>query len=268
MNNKRCTNRSLWRSLLLGIAIVMSFTTGPVMGATIGSDPEANKILQSMSSYLGKTKAFGIEADIDVEIVSQNGQKLQLSSYSTILVERPNKFNMTRKGLISDAQFIYDGKNLTIYGKNLNFYTRIEADGAIDSALRAYEFETGLPVPGADLLLSDSYAILTEGVDSSTYIGTAYVNGIECHHLAFREAKVDWQIWVKTGDKPVPMKYIITTKWHTAAPQYQIRFRNWDTSPDIKKDQFSFAIPDGARELDVIPINEIGEFISKEKGKK
>jgi hypothetical protein len=92
--------------------------------------------------------------------------------------------------------------------------------------------ETGLNAPGADLLFSDPYAILSAGIESSVYIGIAYVNGIACHHLAFREAKVDWQLWVQTGDEPFPMKYIITSKWVTGAPQYEVRLREWNPNPD------------------------------------
>ncbi len=38
------------------------------------------------------------------------------------------------------------------------------------------------------------------------------MNGIECHHLAFRAEKVDWQVWVQAGDTPLPMKYLIISK--------------------------------------------------------
>jgi len=75
------------------------------------------------------------------------------------------------------------------------------------------------------------------------------------------------QLWVKAGDEPLPMKYVITAKWQTGAPQYEIRLRDWDTKPIIKADQFSFSVPDGAIKLKTIMVNETGEFISTEEGK-
>jgi hypothetical protein len=251
---------AVWRVVLVtGVAMLVSLAAGPATSAQ-GIAPEADKILQSMSSYLGGTKAFSMNADIDFEIITQNGQKLQLSSFATVVVERPAKFYISRRGVVADAEFIFDGKTLTLYGKNLNVYAQTEVSGTIDNAIRAYEFETGLEAPGADLLFADPYAILSSGVESGFYVGTAYVNGVECHHLAFRNAKVDWQLWVRTGDEPLPMKYVITSKWRTGAPQYEIRLRDWNRTPRITGDLFSFTVPKDARRLEAIPVNEIGEF--------
>jgi hypothetical protein len=38
------------------------------------------------------------------------------------------------------------------------------------------------------------------------------VIGVECDHLAFRNADTDWQIWIESGAKPIPRKYVITSK--------------------------------------------------------
>jgi hypothetical protein len=254
-----------WCRLILGVALGISLAYGPAMGAE-GIDPEADRILQSMSTYLGGTKAFSINADIDLEIVSQNGQKIQLCSLAMIVMERPAKFHITRKGMVANTEFIFDGKTLTLHGKNLNIYAQTEITGTIDDAIRAYEMETGIPAPGADLFFADPYAILSTGIKSSVYIGTAYVNGVECHHLAFREANVDWQLWIKTGDEPLPMKYVITSKWHTGAPQYEIRLRDWNTNPAIKTDQYAFTVPEGAKKLETIPTDKMGEFTWKQEG--
>ncbi len=264
MRKSRFKILSVWRAVLVaGVFMLISFAAGPAMSAE-GTDPETDKILKSMSSYLGGTKSFSMNADIDFEIVAKSGQKFQLSSFATVVMERPNKFYIHKSGMISDAEFIFDGKTLTLHGKNLNVYAQSDITGTIDDAIRAYEFETGLPAPGADLLFADPYAILSSGVESAVYVGTAYVNGVECHHLAFREDKVDWQLWVKAGDEPLPMKYVITSKWHTGAPQYEIRFRDWNRKPRIKGDQFAFTAPKGAIRLDTIPVNDMGELTTEE----
>jgi len=256
---------SAFRSVVFaaGVVLMISFAAGPAMCAD-GIDPDADKILSSMSSYLGGTSTFSVKADIDNEIITHAGQKLQLSSFATVVMERPGKFHVQRKGMLADVEYIFDGKTLTLHGKNLNVYVQREVSGTIDDAIRAVEMETGLDAPGADLLFADPYAILSSGVVSGVYIGTAYVNGVECHHLAFRENKVDWQLWVKAGDMPLPMKYVITSKWHTGAPQYTVQLRDWDTKPGIKGDQFTFIVPAGARRLETIPVNEMGELSIEE----
>ena len=152
------------------------------------------------------------------------------------------------------------GKTLTLHGRDLNVYAQAPVSGTVDDAILAYELETGIPAPGGDLLFSDPYSVLSEGVESSSYIGTAYIDGVECHHLAFREDKVDWQIWVRTGEEPVPIKYVITSKWQTAAPQYELRIRDWNINPKLDADRFSFSPPEGAVELKQMVLNELGEF--------
>jgi hypothetical protein len=227
-------------------------TVGPVLGAE-EIDPDAVGILKSMSSYLGKTKAFSVNADIDFEVVTKNGQKLDLASYATVVLERPEQFRIERKGVFADIEFIYDGKTLTLYGKRGNKYAQIEAPGTIDDAILAYEANTGFPAPGADLLFADTYKVLSRGVESAAYLGTAYVDGIKCDHLAFREEAVDWQLWVQTGDTPLPMKYVITSKLQAAAPEYEITFGDWNTNPKIDKKAFAFSAQ-GAEKVDITKV--------------
>ena len=251
------------RQAVLGATIALGFglAAAPVM-ATEGIDPEADKILRSMSSYLGGLSAFSMNADIDNEIVDLQGQKLQFSSSAEFVIERPAGFHVHRQGAFADAEFIFDGKTVTLNGKNANAYLQVEGPKTIDEATRVLGFETGLDMPGVEFLDADPYAGLASNVLSSDYLGTVYVNGVECHYLAFRAAQVDWQLWVATGDKPLPMKYIITSKWVTAAPQYSIRFRNWDAAPGIEAEQFSFSAPKGARKLDSIPVDALGEIMT------
>ena len=261
---RRFVSPIIRRLILAGVmALIISFLAVPAMSAD-GIDPEADKILKSMSSYLGGLSAFSMSADIDNEIVDLAGQKLQLSSSATIIIERPGKFYIHRHGVYADAEILFDGKFLTLHGMGKNVYMQVDSPGNIDNAFNTLETEIGLDAPGSDLLLADPYSSLSDGITSSAYLGTAYVNGIECHYLTFRAAKVDWQLWVQVGKTPLPMKYIITTKWVTGAPQYSIRFRNWNTKPQIEADQFTFTVPEGAKNLETIPVNEVGEFMIEE----
>jgi hypothetical protein len=253
------------RGIGLGFALTLGLIVSPLINAE-GIDPEADKVLKEMSDYLGGVKAFSMNADIDLEVVMKNGQKVQLSSSAEAVIQRPDKMHIQRQGPIAEADIIYDGKTLTLYGKNLNAFYQTEAAGTIDDAIRAYELETGIPAPGADLLFADPYAVLSSGVDSSIHLGMSFVDGIECHHLAFREDDTDWQIWVKAGNEPLPMKYVITSKWQTAAPQYQIRLRNWNLKPQINNDQFSFSPPKGAVSLKNLMVDELGRLVTAEEG--
>ena len=264
MMARRFVSPKIRRLILAGaVALIVGTLAIPAMSAdTI--DPEADKVLKSMSDYLGSLSAFSMNADIDNEIIDLAGQKLQLSSDATILIERPDKLYIHRHGAYADIEIVFDGEMLTIHGKGKNAYLQTKSSGSVDNAFNALEGEIGLDAPGSDLMLANPYPSLTDGIMSSAYLGKSYVNGIECHYLTFREAQLDWQLWVQTGKTPLPMKYIITTKWVTGAPQYSIRFRDWNTKPQIEANQFVFTAPKGARKLDTLPVNEVGELMIEE----
>ena len=247
----------------LNLILIIIVTIG-ITSPALAQDPDADKILKSMSSYLGELPALIANADVDTEVLDLSGQKLQFSSSVTISAKRPAKLHVSRKGAIADIEIILNDKTLTLYGKGLNIYNQIESPGSIDDALDKLRDEIGLHAPGADLFYADPYVGLSSGVMNSTYLGTDYVNGVECHNLAFREAKTDWQLWVMVGDKPLPMKYVITTKWLAGAPQHSVRFRDWNTKPQIGASQFEFSVPDGALKIEAMHVNELGELIAEE----
>jgi hypothetical protein len=241
------------------LGVVLGFAAGSAIAAE-GLNPHADEILRAMSGHLAGLKAFSVSADISNEILTREGQKLQFNAHADVLMERPSRFHVTRQGRFADMALIYDGATLTLHGKILNAYVQKDVQGTTDDAIRAVEQETGLALPGADLLLADPYAALSSGVVSSGYYGRAYVGGVETHHLAFRTPEVDWQIWVKAGDEPLPMKYVITTKWMTGAPQYSVQLSNWNTQPAITPDRFTFVPPKGAERLEALPVDETGDI--------
>ena len=262
-------NRTLFKHLIIRLPVLIAgivligFLSRQAMGAD-RMDPEADKILRSMSTFLGGLSAFSAKADIDNEIIDLDGQKLQLSSSAGIVLERPGNLYVNRQGAVAHMEFIFDGKVLTLFGRNLNVYFQMDSPGTTDTAIETLHHGIGLDAPGADLFLTDPYGTLSEGVVSSAYLGTAYVNGVECHYLTFREAQVDWQLWINAEGDPLPMKYIITTKWLTGAPQYAVRFHNWNTAPKIKPGQFDFKVPEGAKKLEAVIVDKMGELVTEE----
>jgi hypothetical protein len=217
-----------------------------------------------MSEHLSGLKAFTVDADVDNEILDLAGQKLQLSSSASVALERPNRIRMHRQGGVADVELLFDGQVLSLQSESRNAYLQRDIPGTIDHALRAMSNEFGIDMAAEDFFYADPYSGLLTGVTSGAYLGWGYVEGIRCHHLAFRADHVDWQIWVQTGDTPLPMQYVITSKWVTGAPQYTARFRNWNTKPDLDPSQFEFEALKGARKLDSISVNEAGQILIEE----
>jgi hypothetical protein len=244
-------------SLIVAIAPGLAFGGGTA-SASQPVDAEADRILRTMSDYLGALPAFSVQGDVDDEVIDLQGQKLQLSSSANLLVERPGRIYAHRQGPIADVEAFFDGSLLTLHGKRLGVYTEMAIEGSIGDAITGLRAKTDIGFPGADLLFADAYDGLMTDVTGGVYLGTAYVHGAEVHHLAYRARKVDWQVWVKTGEEPLPMKYVITSKWLTGAPEYTVRFRDWDTAPSIDPNQFQFTPPEGATKVEFLSFDELG----------
>jgi hypothetical protein len=97
------------------------------------------------------------------------------------------------------------------------------------------------------------------GVLEAKHIGRGVVEGVECEHLAFRNLDTDWQIWIEIGDRPVPRKYVITSKAVGAAPQYTLRLREWKTGVSPATDTFAFNAPEGSSGVAITLLKDIDE---------
>ena len=74
-----------------------------------------------MSDYLGAQKAISFDYDTTLEIVSTQQEKIGLASSGTLTLNRPNKIHLTRAGGFTNVEMVFDGKTLTLLGKNTNW---------------------------------------------------------------------------------------------------------------------------------------------------
>ena len=165
-------------------------------------------------------------------------------------LNRPDKLYVTRTGGFADVEFVYDGKTLTLLGKNANVYAQVPAPSTIDQLVDEVRNKYHRPAPAADLLMSDVYKELMPLVVDAKDLGSGVIGGIECDHLAFRTKEVDWQIWIAHGDRPYPCRYVITSPEISGSPQYTIDIRSWKTGTEVASNVFSAKIPADAKKLE------------------
>jgi len=206
--------------LILCVALLSCPAFAQDQVAVTAIDAKADKILRQMNDYLNTLEQFSIHLENSVDILIESGQKIQLGRSVNVSIKRPNRLRADIDGDSLSQQLFYDGKNITLYGKKVNYYATAKAPENIESALDYAEQSFGLVAPAADLIYRNSYDILTEDLQSGGYVGLSTVLGVECHHLAFRGKETDWQIWVENSETPLPRKFIITSKWIAGAPQF------------------------------------------------
>src|SRR5215471_20083170 len=128
MVTQRTTLLKKWATVLAvaGVAATATISAGQADQA------DARRLLKAMSDYLAAQKAMSFDYDVNLELVSTQQQKIGLASSGTLTLNRPDKFHLTRTGGFANIEMAFDGKTLTLLGKNTNLYTQVEAPGTID----------------------------------------------------------------------------------------------------------------------------------------
>ena len=219
------------------------------ISAARADEAQAKTLFKAMSDYLAAQQAISFAYDFTLEVVTDQEQKLGLASSGTLTLNRPDKLHATRTGGFANVEMVYDGKTLTMLGKNANAFAKAEEPGTIDQLVDVLRKKYDRPVPAADLLMSDPYSELMPLVVDAKDLGSGVIRGVECDHLAFRTDEVDWQIWIAQGDRPYPCRYVITSPKIKGSPQYTIDVRDWKTGAEVASDGFSLTVPEGAKEL-------------------
>jgi len=230
------------------LATLLALLTSSVASA---DEADAKRLLLNMSDYLATQDAFSFDYDAILGIVTDDGQSLELASSGELKLHRPDKVHATRSGGFVDLETYFDGKTLTIFGKNLNVYTQIDVPGSVDNLIDELLAKFNVPIPAGDLLLTDSYDRLIADVIDIKDLGSGVINGVECDYLAFRTEEVDWQIWIAQGDKPYPCRFVITSKQTVGQPAYSIQIRNWKTHKMLPAMGFSFKNSTKATKVDL-----------------
>lgn len=242
--------RNLVNSFVVGITLFLIVGLG-VPSVVSADEKDAKNLLKAMSDYMTSQKAISFDFDTTLEVITKDNQKLALASSGAITLNRPGKIRATRAGGHADIEMLFDGKTLTLIGKNVNAYTQIDVPGTVDNLVDVLQKEYNRPLPAADLLLLNVYNALMADVIDVKDLGSGVIGGIECDYLAFRNKEVDWQIWIAQGNKPYPCKYVVTSKDVPHSPQYSIQVRNWKTGSAVAADDFSFKNSTGAQKVDI-----------------
>jgi hypothetical protein len=220
-------------------------------------DARAEAQLKKMSDYLGGQTKFRFTAEVFADEVDEpDAPKLQFARTVKIDVARPDHLRASVEGDRIHRALWYDGKQVTVLDTKRNVYAVADVAPTIDGMLDDLAERYGVAAPLADLLFSDIYKTLSADIRTGRYVGLHKVGGKPCHHLAFTQRFVDWQIWIEDGAQPLPRKLVITYKDEPQVPQFVALLTEWDTKPQFAGDEFKFTPPANAAKVDMLPTRE------------
>ena len=212
-----------------------------------GISPEAQAVLYRMTAFLRAQKSFSIDSQSTRDDVVAFGYKLQNNEHATLTAQLNNKLRVEVSGDDRNRLFVYDGAKLTMYSPDDEAYTQVKAPDSIGKLVDRL-LGAGIEMPMIDMLYQIHEGSLTEEVRGGVLVGDSNVDGSDCDHLAFRQGNIDWQLWVEKGDKPLPRKLLVTTRYEVGEPQFQVTMR-WNLKPKIDASTFVFTPPKGVNQI-------------------
>ena len=254
------------RKLFALLAATIGLTTlWPQLGHSqpTGMQPEAEKLLRKMSDYLSSRQQFSLTTENTIEAVLQSGQKIQFDSPSTATVSRPNRLRAHRKGDITNQEFFYDGKTLTLYDPKQNLYATAAAPASLEEMLDFAREKLDIVAPASDFLYKNAADKMLKEASVGFVVGQSVVAGVKCTQLAFRNAEFDWQVWIEDGARPLLRKYILTSKKVAGEPEFTVVVKNWDLTPKLSNAEFTLAPPKGAKKIDFLILSSGAAQASK-----
>ncbi len=238
------------RLLVFSLAVIPASTT--LAGADEGPrrDSQAIEVLEGMSSYLAGLERFAVSGNgstdgrLDAGLIVSNPLEVELK------VQRPGSLHISHfDGEQTRNLYVHEG-TLTLHQSVEGYFASTKVPDGIEAAMTFALENLSIEAPLMDLIAEDVFARLAGTSDPVLYLtGNSRVDGVNCHHIAIRNAEVDIQIWVEKGDRPLPRQLILTSKWEGGAPRFVARMQ-WDLDPDFTASDFEFEAPEGASRIE------------------
>ena len=215
-------------------------------------DPASIQALKDMGAHLQSLKRFRVSTELTGERVLADGQKLSYTATADMDVERPNKIRVVMDSARSHRELFYDGKTVTLYTPAQKYYSTVEFSDNIGKLIDALEQRYNVQLPLQDLFLWGTPAAPLDKIESAMNAGQDFIDDDLCDHYAFRQGKIDWQVWITANGKPLPRKLVITNRADEARPQ-SVSTIDWNLKPTFKDTVFRFTPPKGAKKIEIVP---------------
>ena len=220
---------------------------------------EALAALKLMSDYVGTLHRFRFEAEVRYDAVQASGQRIEFGSERRVAIRRPDRARI--EVVHGDGQsetLTFDGARLSVTLPSRGVYASIEHSGTVSEVFDHLVSEIRVPMPLTDLLHPGLYDEVVERVVSGLRVGPALVAGVRCDHLAFRGERVDFQLFVKQGDRPLPIRFVIDYREEPGAPLFRATLRGWQTDSELPDTLFESVPPVGSQR---IPFEELLDLL-------
>jgi hypothetical protein len=220
------------------------------MWAAGGQSPDAHQILMRMASFLSRTPSWNVTVHSAYDAVQPEGNKVEWNEIRTVTLARPDRLRV--EGERSDGArtlVVFNGKEITTFDASAKVYAQTSHPGTIDDAVVYFVRDLGMRLPLAVMLLSRLPAELQQRVQSVEYVEKTMTLGAPADHIVGKTATVDFQLWIAEGDRPLPLRAVLTYKNAPGEPQFRAQFSDWKLDVKPPDSLFAFTPPAGVNKI-------------------
>ena len=242
MTLRQCTG-IVPRSALAALAAVSVVSCGHKEPTTDAEQlARGRELVQQMSKRLAAATELTVTTTEQRDVVRRSGTKDRVSLTGVYTLRRPDRFHTTLTGG-KGLESWYDGKKLTVAVQEEKVFSQAPMPETIDRTLDALAERYDMALPLADLFYSNPAKALLSDTTTGGYAGTENVGETPCHHLAFRDVGVEWEVWLPLQGEPLPTRFKTVGKHRTGQPVTEVTFKNWNLAPQTSDATFTPSVP-------------------------
>jgi hypothetical protein len=212
--------------------------------------PDAKAILMRMADFLSKSPRMSVTVHGSYDALQAEGDKVEWNDVREVTLSRPNLLRInTQRSDGARNLLVFDGKEITTFDESSKAYAQASHPGSVDDAVVYFVRDLGMRLPLAVLLTSRLPAELAQRVQSVEYVEKTATLSAPAHHIAGKTATVDFQLWIADGDRPAPLRAVLTYKEAPGQPQFRAQFSDWNFDSQPPASAFTFTPPEGAKKI-------------------
>jgi hypothetical protein len=220
------------------------------LAPAIEIEQRAIGILKGACDRLAAAKTLSFRAVTSEESPSRLGPPLTYFTTSEVTMARPDRLRVVSPGDGPRSEFYYDGKTMAAYSPGVNLLARSPAPPTIDAMLQAAYQKAEIFFPYDDLLITDPYKGISDGLRVAFYVGTSEaVGGVKTYVVAYANDHVFVQAWIGVDDR-LPRRLQAVFRGDPLQLRHSVELSQWKLDAPVAAG--TFALP--ARAAKALPI--------------
>ncbi len=212
-------------------------------------EAKAIDILQASSARLAAAKSMSFTAVIAYEHPSRFGPALVYTTKSDVTLVRPDKLRVITYGDGPPSEFYYNGKIMMAYAPVEGLVAVADAPPTIDATLQAAFKSAAIYFPFTDLIVTDPYKDIAEGLQLAFYIGQSnVVGGVTTDMVAYVSNGVFVQVWIGAEDK-LPRRVRAVYLNDPGELRHEMELFNWQLDSPVAAELFESERAAGANRI-------------------